>query len=103
MNQVIISGKLLFKPIIRETVNGTKVSNVTIEVKREFRDSNGQIKTDRIDCTLFNGIAEIVNTMCSPGSCLEVHGRLQERKYITRNDEKVFKVEVIATKVIVLN
>lgn len=77
LNQVIMVGRLVEKPIVEENENGRKVSEITIAVPRSFKNAEGLYDTDFIKCTLWNGIAENTVEYCNKGDIIGVKGRLQ--------------------------
>ena len=77
LNQVIIVGRLVEKPIIEENENGRKVSEITIAVPRSFKNDEGIYDTDFIKCTLWNIIAENTVEYCDKGDLVGIKGRLQ--------------------------
>ena len=52
LNQFVLIGRLTKDPEIVELENGKKVSNITIAVPRDHKNSNGENNVDFIDCTL---------------------------------------------------
>ena len=77
LNQVIIVGRLVEKPIVEENENGRKVSEITLSVPRSYKNVNGEYDTDFIKCTLWNGIAENTVEYCNKGDIIGVKGRLE--------------------------
>ena len=77
LNQVVIVGRLVSKPIVEENENGRKVSEITLAVPRSFKNDEGIYDTDFIKCTLCNGIAENTVEYCNKGDIIGVKGRLQ--------------------------
>lgn len=77
LNQVVMVGRLVAKPIVEENENGRKVSEITIAVNRSFKNDEGIYETDFIKCTLWNGIAENTVEYCNKGDIIGVKGRLQ--------------------------
>ena len=77
LNQVVIVGRLVSKPIVEENENGRKVSEITLAVPRSFKNDEGIYDTDFIKCTLWNGIAENTVEYCNKGDIIGVKGRLQ--------------------------
>lgn len=77
LNQVIIVGRLVARPIVEENENGRKVSEITLAVPRSFKNSEGIYDTDFIKCTLWSGIAENAAEYCNKGDIIGVKGRLQ--------------------------
>ena len=77
LNQVIIVGRLVSKPIVEENENGRKVSEITIAVPRSFKNDEGIYDTDFIKCILWNVIAENTVEYCNKGDIIGVKGRLE--------------------------
>ena len=77
LNQVIIVGRLVKKPIVEENENGIKVATITLAVQRSYKNAEGVYETDFIKCTLWNGIAETTVEYCDKGDLVGVKGRLQ--------------------------
>ena len=77
LNQVVIVGRLVSKPIVEENENGRKVSEITLAVPRSYKNAEGIYETDFIKCTLWNGIAENTVEYCNKGDVIGVKGRLE--------------------------
>ena len=77
LNQVVIVGRLVKKPIVEENENGKKVCNITLAVQRSYKNAEGVYETDFIKCTLWNGIAENTAEYRGKGDLVGVKGRLQ--------------------------
>ena len=65
----------------------TKNCEITIAISREFKNEDGIYETDYIPVTLKGNIAKNVVEYCKKGDLIGVKGRLQTRKYETK-DEK---------------
>ena len=77
LNQTVLVGRLVQDPEIKELENGKKVTNITLAIKRSYKNSDGIYDTDFIDCVLWNGIAENTSEYCKKGNIIGVKGRLQ--------------------------
>lgn len=51
-------------------------SSIDIEVKRDFKDSNGEFKSDTLKVWFDNFLAEIVNEHINEGSVIGIKGRI---------------------------
>lgn len=98
LNQIVIVGRLVKDPELKETDSGKKVTNITLAVPRSYKNVNGEYDTDFIDCTLWTGVAESTSEYCKKGDLLGVKGRVQTRMY-EKEEEKKYVTEVIAEKV----
>lgn len=77
LNQVVMVGRLVAKPIVEENENGRKLSEITLAVPRSYRNAEGIYDTDFIKCTLWNDIAEKTIEYCDKGDLIGVKGRLE--------------------------
>lgn len=99
LNQVIIVGRLVSKPIVEYNESGRKVSEITLAVPRNFKNDMGIYDTDFIKCTLWNIVAENTVEYCNKDDIIGVRGRLETSVYEKENGEKARKISVIAEKV----
>jgi single-strand DNA-binding protein len=99
INQVILVGRLTKDPELRYTADGTAVANVTLAVNRNFRNANGMVDTDFVNCTLWRRVAENTANYCRKGSIIGVTGRIQTRNYENQEGKRVYVTEVVAESV----
>ena len=98
LNQVVIVGRLVKNPELKETENGKKMTYITLAVPRSYKNQDGEYDTDFVDCILWTPIAESTTEYCHKGDLLGVKGRLQTSSY-EKDGEKKYKLDVIAEKV----
>lgn len=79
LNQLVLVGRLVKKPELRETENKIKYAYMTLAVPRSFKNSDGQYDTDFIDCVLWDVIATNTTEYCNKGDIVGIRGRLQTR------------------------
>ncbi|MGI6325134.1 MAG: single-stranded DNA-binding protein [Bacilli bacterium] len=103
LNQMIIVGRLVRNPELRETESGKKVTNITLAVPRSYKNAQGEYETDFIDCVLWTGIAESTVEYCKKGDILGVKGRIQTRSIETGDEKRKYITEVVAEKVTFLS
>lgn len=99
INQVTLVGRLTKDPELRTTTDGTYVAHITLAVNRNFRNHNGEIDTDFVQCTLWRKAAENTHHYCRKGAVIGITGRLQTRNYEGRDGKKVYVTEVVAESV----
>jgi len=102
LNQMVVVGRLVKDPEVRETENGKKVSDIKLAVPRSYKNSEGEYDTDFISCVLWAGVAENTAEYCRKGDLIGIKGRVQttpiEENGITRD-----VMEVVAEKVTFLS
>ena len=94
LNQIVLVGRLVQDPEIKELEDDKKVCNMTLAVTRSYKNADGEYETDFIPVTLWQGIAEQTTNYCKKGDLVGVKGRLQVREG---------KAEVVAEKVTFLS
>lgn len=99
INQVTLVGRLTRDPELKSTSDGTAVAHITLAVNRNFRNHNGEIDTDFVQCTLWRKAAENTHHYCRKGAVIGITGRLQTRNYEGRDGKKVYVTEVVAESV----
>lgn len=93
-NEVILIGKLVNKPILKETSQGVRLANMVIQIERPYKNNLGIKETDYIQCVLWRGIAAQVCETCNIGSIIGVKGRLQSRSQENSENQSVSVMEV---------
>ena len=88
LNQFVLVGRLTKDPELVELENGKKVSNITLAIPRNYKNSNGEYDTDYIDCTLWNNVAENTSNYCKKGDLIGVKGKM-EANFDKENNKKM--------------
>ena len=96
INQVTLVGRLTKDPEIRVTNEGIPVTHLTLAVNRHFKNQNGQIDADFVQCTLWRKAAENTAQFCRKGSVVGITGRIQTRNYENNEGRRVYVTEVVA-------
>ena len=99
LNQVVIVGRLVRNPELKETETGKKITKITLAVPRSYKNVDGEYEADFIDCVLWTGIAENTTEYCKKGDLLGIKGRLQTSSYEKEDGTKKQVTEIIAEKV----
>ena len=99
-NKVILMGNLTRDPEIRYAPNGTPVANFGLAVNRRYRQAE-EMREDVcfVDIVIFGKQAETCGQYLSKGQGALIEGRLQMRKFETKDGQKVTKHEVVAENV----
>ncbi len=102
LNQLVLVGRIVKKPELREAENNKKYSFITLAVPRSFKNVNGEYDTDFIDCALWDSVAASTVKYCDKGDIVGIKGRLQSR-IVEKDDTKKQVLEVVAEKVTFLS
>lgn len=98
LNQIVLVGRLVQDPEIKELENGVKTNYITLAVSRSYKNADGIYETDFIPCLLYKGIAEKTTEYCKKGDVIGVKGRIQ-----TKQEEDKNIIEIVAEKVTFLS
>jgi len=96
INRIVLVGRITADIDVKYTQNGTAVTNFSIAVERQFRNSSGEKETDFINIVAWKKLAELIGEYMKKGSMIGIDGSLQVRKYETREGEKRTAYEVRA-------
>lgn len=101
-NQIVLAGTVKEIPQIKETSQGVHYGSLVMDVKREYRNSDGNFDFDTISVTLWRSVVDHCVSICNKGDVVAVKGRLHSSIF-NRDDGSVFyNYEIIAEKVFVL-
>ncbi|MBQ8122022.1 MAG: single-stranded DNA-binding protein [Ruminococcus sp.] len=90
MNKVILVGRLVADPELRQTQNGVASCRIRIAVDRKFADkSTGERQSDFINCTAWRQTAEFISRYFSKGKLIAVEGSLRTGSYADKNHPDV--------------
>lgn len=98
LNQILLVGRLVQDPEIKELENEVKTSYITLAVSRSWKNADGIYETDFIPVRLYKGIAENTTEYCKKGDVIGVKGRIQ-----TKQEENKNIIEIVAEKVTFLS
>lgn len=96
INQVTLVGRLTKNPDLRITPDGLSVVSITLAVNRQYRNQQGEIDADFVQCKLWRKAAENTAKYCKKGSLVGVTGRIQTRSYSNQEGRRIYVTEVVA-------
>lgn len=104
LNKVTLIGNLTRDPELRYTPSGTAVTTFTIATNRQWKTESGDAKEDaefhRV--VAWDKLAEICAQFLKKGRQAYVEGRLQTRKWQTKEGEDKYTTEIVISEMIVL-
>ena len=98
VNKVILVGNLGRDPEMRFMPNGEAVCNFSIATTDSWKDKAG-VKQDRTEwhnIVMYRKLAEIAGEYLKKGSSVYVEGRLQTRKWQTKEGQDRYTTEIIS-------
>ena len=99
INKVILIGRLVADPELRQTQSGIPVTSFTIAINRRFNKAGEQPQADFIDIVCWRQQAEFVSKYFSKGKLICVMGSIQTRMYEDKEGKKRKAVEIQADEV----
>ncbi len=102
MNNIVLVGRVVDDLECKELENGKLVSNLTVAVTRNYKNTDGIYETDFIRCELWNTIASNCFEYLTKGDVIGIKGRL-ENKHFEVDGETKHTTKVVAEKVTFLS
>lgn len=100
VNKVILVGRLGKDPEVKNMTNGESVANVTLATTESWKDKSGskQEKTEWHNLVFYRRLAEIAGEYLKKGSQIYIEGKLQTRKWQTKEGQDRYTTEVIVSE-----
>lgn len=100
VNKIILIGHLGKDPEVRKMTNGESVTNVSLATTETRKDKSGskQEKTEWHNLVFYRRLAEIAGEYPRKGSLVYIEGRIQSRKYTTREGQERYITEIIVNE-----
>jgi len=106
INKVILVGNAGQDPEIRNTTNGSQVTNITVATSESWTDKQTGQKQDRTEwhrVVFFNKLAEIAGQYLKKGSKVYIEGSLRTRKWQDQNGQDRYTTEIVANEMQMLD
>ncbi|MGI5893175.1 MAG: single-stranded DNA-binding protein [Candidatus Merdivicinus sp.] len=96
LNRVILMGRLVADPELRQTTSGISVATFRVAVDRNFQAKGSTEKqADFIPCVAWRQTADFISRYFSKGRMIALEGSLQSRSYEDKTGTKRTAYEVI--------
>ena len=97
LNKVILAGRLVADPELKQTQTGAAVCSLRIAVNRRYtsRDSQQQPETDFFNVTAWQNNAEFIAKYFRKGSAICICGRIQNRSWTDQQGQKRYATDII--------
>ena len=95
INNVVLMGRLVATPELRNTQTGVAVTSFSLAVERSFARAGEQRQADFIDCVAWRNTAEFITRYFQKGSMIAITGSIQTRTYDDKNGSKRKATEII--------
>ena len=102
-NKVILGGRIVARPELKQTTSGVPVTSFTVAVNRRFGEKQADGSTrpvaDFIKVTAWRQQAEFVWRYFDKGSSICVVGQIETRTWSDKQGQKQYATEVVADEV----
>ena len=104
LNQCEFIGNLTKDPEMKQTPNGTEVTNVDIAVNKKWTDSDWvqQEKVEFVSFVAFKGKANVICNYAKKWDKIYLAGEMQTRSWEAQDGTNRYKTEILVNKVILL-
>ncbi len=99
LNQTILIGRLAHDPEVKILEDGRKVSDLTLAVSRPFKNMEGNYDTDFIKVTVWEGLANSIESYAKKGVMIAVKARVQTWKLDLSDEKRINMIEIIADRI----
>jgi single-strand DNA-binding protein len=94
MNNVVLKGRLVADPELRQTASGIAVVSFTIAIDK-YTGKDGEKSADFIGCNAWRGTAEFISKYFTKGQEILIRGQIHNKNWES-NGVKHFSYEVTA-------
>lgn len=98
MNKVILIGRLTKDPEIMLEKRKIKYARYTLAVNRNYKNDEGEVESDFINCICFGDTAKFADEYLKKGMKIAVEGSLNYNSYKNDKDEFVSYLNVIVNR-----
>ena len=103
MNIVLLIGRITHDVEIKQVGEGYTVCKISLAVRREFKNSDGEYEVDFVPVTLWEGAAYTCQELCKKGSLISLRARIQMNKRELPDGKTINQIELIGEKIVLLS
>lgn len=94
MNNVVLKGRLVADPELRQTQSNISVTSFKIAVDKYVKD--GEKQADFIECNAWRGTADFIAKYFTKGQEILIRGAIHNKEWTDKNNVKHYTYEVTA-------
>lgn len=100
LNHVVIMGRMVRDPELRQLDNGTSVTSFSVAVERNYVDkTTNERQADFLNVVAWRQTADFVCKYFHQGDMIALEGSLQSRKYTDKDGNNRIAIEVVASNI----
>lgn len=100
LNHVVIMGRMVRDPELRQLDNGTSVTSFSVAVERNYVDkTTNERQADFLNVVAWRQTADFVCKYFHQGDMIALEGSLQSRKYTDKDGNNRVAIEIVASNI----
>ena len=99
MNKFLILGNLTHDPELATTANGRNICKLSLAVKSDYKNADGEYSTDFLNITVWNDLAERCHKYLKKGSKVLIEGEITVSSYEAQDGSKRKSINLIGNSV----
>lgn len=100
INTVVIMGRMVRDPELRQLDNGTSVTSFSVAVDRNYVDkTTNERQADFLNVVAWRQTADFVCKYFHQGDMIALEGSLQSRKYTDKDGNNRTAIEIVANNI----
>ena len=100
LNHVVIMGRMVRDPELRQLDNGTSVTSFSVAVERNYVDkTTNERQADFLNVVAWRQTADFVCKYFHQGDMIALEGSLQSRKYTDKDGNNRTAIEIVASNI----
>ena len=100
LNHVVIMGRMVRDPELRQLDNGTSVTSFSVAVERNYVDkTTNERQADFLNVVAWRQTADFVCKYFHQGDMIALDGSLQSRKYTDKDGNNRIAIEIVASNI----
>ena len=98
LNEWLGMGRVVAPIELKKTPGGESVVAFSIACERDYKGASGERETDFFNIVAWRQTAEMISKFFTKGSLICIKGRLQQRTYTDKNENKRSVLEIVADR-----
>ena len=100
LNHVVVMGRMVRDPELRQLDNGTSVTSFSVAVDRNYVDkTTNERQADFLNVVAWRQTADFVCKYFHQGDMIALEGSLQSRKYTDKDGNNRTAIEIVASNI----
>ena len=100
LNHVVIMGRMVRDPELRQLDNGTSVTSFSVAVERNYVDkTTNERQADFLNVVAWRQTADFVCKYFHQGDMIAIEGSLQSREYTDKDGNNRIAIEIVASNI----